>query len=390
MLAFSVYIYISSFLISCIAAWQYSLVDDKVIHKKRSSKCILKKGDDLKFFYLFFIILPPVLIATFRGLNVGTDTSSYLYAYNTNKVYNLIEYLKIYGKSGHDYEIGYQQILHFSYISKGGYNLVKFLSEFLIVFFAWRGTVYYHRKFNIHTGFCLLFVYLLEYSYGLNGTRFAIGLSIFFYGFQFVIEKKAIKYFVTCFFCFLFHTTLLLTILFYFINIFEMKIFKKYLKIMILSFILLLSFSLNKILSIILPIILIYSVKYGNYLVEKNVTYGMGIYVIFLFFLIPQIRWDSFIKKDKKWLIILIATIIFIPFRYLGYINQWFGRLSKMPEILFSVLYCGIPRLKLSYNEKLAWFLYTLILIFGHYIISFIIVGNGEVYPYVLDFTNYI
>ena len=141
MFVVSFFLYISAFLISCIAAWRYSLIDDRIGYKKRSLKVIFRRGDDIKFFYMFFIILPPVLIATFRGLNIGTDTNVYLEIYHDNKLYNLIEYLKIYGKNGHEYEIGYQQILHISYILRGGFNLVKFLSEFFIIFFVRRAFV---------------------------------------------------------------------------------------------------------------------------------------------------------------------------------------------------------------------------------------------------------
>ena len=390
MFVVSFFLYISAFLISCIAAWRYSLIDDRIGYKKRSLKVIFRRGDDIKFFYMFFIILPPVLIATFRGLNIGTDTNVYLEIYHDNKLYNLIEYLKIYGKNGHEYEIGYQQILHISYILRGGFNLVKFLSEFFIIFFAWRGTVYFHRKFRVNSGLCLYFVYLLEYSYGLNGTRYAIGLSIFFFGFQFLIEKKFIKYAITCFFCVMFHTTLVLTILFYLINLLDNDFFRKHGKIFICIIIIALVLFLKTLINFFLPLILLYTVRYNNYMVDTTISFGYGIYLIFALFLFPLIRWDSFIKNNNNWLIIIIAMLVFIPFRFLGYINQWFGRLSRMPEILFSVLYSGIIKLHIRHNEKILWLLYTIFLVLAHYILTVIIQGSGELYPYVLDFTNYI
>ncbi len=394
----SILIYFITFLISCFACKRYEVLSDYKIKNNEKNQKNLKKGtvsvsisNVYCLFWAILIVAPPVLLATFRGMDVGTDTQTYLKIYNINKSYNILEYLNIYGTYRHDVEIGYQQILHVSYTLEGGYNLVKCLSEFLIIYFFWRGALYYHKKYGIDTGLCMFFFYLLEFTYGINGVRYGIALSLFFWGFQFVIEKKLFKYLFCCLFMMLFHQSLLIAVPFYLLTLAGSGFLKKYRKLLAIIAVVIIIPLVRPIVELLLPAISMFSSKFGSMYassIDTSASYGFGMFIVVVPFLLPLIKWSDFTDSDSGWTYIMFACITFIPLRLIGYYSQWLIRLSRLPEILFCVLFCGL--LRVVKRNRVFWYSYTFILLLGYYFISVLIEGSGEVYPYVFDFTNYI
>lgn len=387
-------IYFSVFIISSIACHKYGVLDDRVYfvgYKHVSGlKLRVSSVDVKKILWMLMILIPPIFISTFRGLPVGTDNANYLSIYQYNKAYNLFDYLEIRGTYGHDYEIGYQQLLHLAYVLKGGYNLVKALSAFLIIVFVWRGALYYHRKFEINSGLCMFFFYLLEFTYGLNGVRYAIALSIFFYAFQFVIERKILKYSICCFAMVLFHSSMIIAAGFYLINFTGYKVLRKTLRYIMVAVIIIIVVLLRPIIEQLLPLISQSFMRFRMYTVDTTAEYGVGLYFIFALFLPPFLRWGGLVSKNVEWQVVLIAALTYVPFRFLGYFSQWLIRLSRMPEILFCVIYCGMINKSSDKLEKYFWTAYLLMLTIGYYIINIIIQNSGDSYPFVFDFTNYI
>lgn len=387
-------IYFFGFIISSIACRRYEVLDNQVYsadykHVSGLRLCVSSAGLK-KAFWMFMILVPPIFISTFRGLDIGTDNANYLSIYQDNKTYNLFEYLRIYGTYAHDYEIGYQQLLHFSYVLKGGYNLVKALSAFLIIVFVWRGALYYHRKFEINSGLCMFFFYLLEFTYGLNGVRYAIALSIFFYAFRFVIEKNLLKYSIFCFAMILFHSSMILAAVFYLINFTGYKAFKKNLKYIMAVLIFIIVILLRPVIRQLLPLISRNIMRFSMYTIDTTAEYGVGLYLIFVLFLLPLLSWGLLVSKKVEWQVVLIAILSYVPFRFMGYFSPWLIRLSRMPEILFCVMYCGVINKSSDKLKKHFWTAYLLILTIGYYIINIIIQNSGDAYPFVFDFTNYI
>lgn len=387
-------IYFLIFIISSIACRQYEVLDDRVYSadykhapglKLRISSVGLKK-----IFWMLMILIPPVFISTFRGLDVGKDTANYLGIYQYNKTYSLFEYLKIYGTYGHEYEIGYQQLLHLAYVLRGGYNLVKTLSAFLIIVFVWRGALYYHRKFEINSGLCMFFFYLLEFTDGLNIVRFSIALAIFFYAFRFVIEKNILKYSISCFAMMLFHSSMIVAAVFYVINFTGYKAFKKNLKYIMVVLTIIIALLLRPVVGQLLPLIFRNFIRFSasGYTVDTTAEYGAGLYLFLTLPLLPLLKWGLLVSKKVEWQVVLIAILSYVPFRLIGYFGSALIRFSRMPEILFCVLYCGVINKSSDKPKKYFWTAYLLVLTIGYYIIN--IKSRGGVYPFVFDFTNYI
>lgn len=387
-------IYFSVFIVSSLACCGYDCILDRtsnpVLSNENKNVIRFPEIDLKKIVCILLVLAPPVFISTFRALDVGTDTNAYLSIYNSNKIYNLFQYLELYGTWNHSYEIGFQQILRLSYVLGGGFNLVKLLCSFLTIFFVWRGSVYYHKKFQISSGMCMFFFYLLEFSYSLNGTRYSIALSLFFYGFQFVIEKKLVKYLVCCFFMMMFHMCLIFAIAFYLVNFFGSWASERSFKYVSFATIGALFVFLRPLVDNALPLIEKKILRFSSYSVEMTADYGFGVLLILILYLIPLIRWNEFLRLNVAWAFVLISCLTFIPFRFLGYFCSWLIRLSMIPEILFCVLYSCIPMLPVDKFEKFAWRVYTVMLLFVTYIFTVVVQNHGEVYPYTFDFTNYI
>lgn len=392
----SLVIYFAVFIISSYACYCYEKIEDSTALATRNKRLHgfilnLYKTDFLKMLCVFFIIAPPVFLYTFRDLSVGTDNAQYLVIYDTIKSYNIFDYISIYKTLGSmACELGYQQIQYVAYVTGGGYNLVKFICSFLVIFFLWRGILYYHRKFNIDSGLCMFFFYLFEFSYGLNAVRYAIGLSLFFYSVQFIIEKKFINYLLCCIAMCLFHISMISVLPFYLINFTGYKILRKYWAYIAIIFVIVSLVSLRFLVSSLLPNIAAVIDKLNSYKISTDANYGMGALFISGLYLFPLLRWNSFVKKNVEWTCILIVALTYIPLRYLGYFNQWLGRLTNIPVIIFCILYCGAMKLPVTFSEKLFWKTYTILIAVVIYVYSIVIVKNSDVYPLIFDFTNHV
>ena len=56
---------------------------------------------------------------------------------------------------------------------------------------------------------------------------------------------------------------------------------------------------------------------------------------------------------------------------------------------MFCVLYSGVINLDIPEGERRIWKVYSISLALGYYILTIIVQGSCEVYPYAFDFTNY-
>lgn len=407
----SVIVYFFTFLISCLSAKQYMKYRDirKIndpyfelmvsrYNKQGKRKLIIYKSQFYCLFWAVFVFVPPLIIATFRDNDVGSDTATYYMNYVSYAKYNLNDYTVVREHRASAFESGFQQLMHWGYITKIGFPFVKFASEFLILFFLWQGLKYYHKTFKIDMSLFLFFYFLFEFSYGLNGTRFAITLSIFFYSFQYVIEKKFVKYVLCCMLMTLFHQTMIVCVPFYLINAVDislLKYIKKYLKWLILIFMFVFVFGLKYIIALFLPIVRRISARLSVLDLEVSNGFGIGVFVfIFLFLLFPVVYWKQLLKDNKRWLPVLVLSTTYIPFRFLGYFNEFAVRFTRIPEFAICLIFCGIFKLTpisldINQNNKvssLASRICIILFSLTQYIIYIIVQKSSEVYPYIWQF----
>ena len=139
---YSVFIYASTFALSLLGTHLYQKNIDQYGYSHVSMRTLINRC-----FWILLLLLPPILIAAFRDTNVGTDYQSYYRIFNTIKRYNIRQYIEYRKYASYSVEYGYQFICHFVYKMGGSFIWVNFISEFLIIFFVWRGMLYFHRQY---------------------------------------------------------------------------------------------------------------------------------------------------------------------------------------------------------------------------------------------------
>lgn len=180
------------------------------------------------------------------------------------------------------------------------------------------------------------------YSFGFNGIRQYLAISIFLYSFKFIENKNFKKYLLMIFIGSLFHKTILFCLPLYFILNLKLKFLQKAVLIFIS---LLLTLYLNKILIIL---------KYGHYL---NKTYYVTTsYIVLIIFLILSIYIMLFNKKilnkqqqNLNFVSIILTLLIIINQKINPSINQIFQRMG-MYIFFFYIVF--IPNVVESFNKE--------------------------------------
>lgn len=152
------------------------------------------------------IVLPLLfaLFIGFRGRNIGTDTSTYY------------EHFYTYGQLGCSFvERGFDWINRIIYHFKGSANDFFTINSLLTTIFIYLSLNKLKGIYYSIPAFCL---YLLTFSFFVNGMRQGIALAIFLYAHQFIIKNKIIPYACLLFLASLFHASSIILIPLYFIN----------------------------------------------------------------------------------------------------------------------------------------------------------------------------
>ena len=153
-------------------------------------------------------ILIPVLLATFRSIDVGIDVLVYIrpyaeWALNSN---SFMSYIILALTSG--LELGYAIINYIGAVFFGGLSGVFFLSAVLSIVPVYMRIISYKNEIPVwEAAFIFLLIF---YNLSLNLTRQAIAMSILFFALKYVEEKKYKYFFVFLVIAFLFHNSALL------------------------------------------------------------------------------------------------------------------------------------------------------------------------------------
>lgn len=374
---YSIMVYGITFVVSLAGIRQYERITDAEAANNHKKKLVLK------IFWILCIMVPPILVAAFRDVTVGTDYLSYRRIYESVKVYELrpyMEFKRIYG----GVEYGYQFICHMVYRLGGNFLWVNGICEFVIMLFMWRGMHRYHRMLGISTTYGMFLFYMLEFSYGLNAVRFSMALAIFFYGLRFILERKPIPYILVCLIASLFHTTAIFTILFYLVNIFQHKWLSKFLKAILLIAIVLVLIYMEDLLKLFekMPLIREY-LDLEVYSINYNVQYGMGVWVYILLLLGTAVLfWNSIVRKRFEMQSVLLCTLIYIPLRFLGYYNHWISRLMMYSEVCICLLVPFLVNALQKKNNRQIIYMYYIGVGIVYYISNYVLQGYSEIYPF--------
>lgn len=151
-----------------------------------------------------------IIIALFSGFRdgVGVDTSAYIYIYDQ---------IRDYGTTSFAVEKGFLYLNKFVLLFSQNVHIFFFLVFCITLFFTQKFLHYFVPEKYI--GFCFL-VFISSsfyFVYALSGIRQGIAIGIVLYSFKYIVERKALRFFVLSLLAVCFHFSAVIVFPFYFI-----------------------------------------------------------------------------------------------------------------------------------------------------------------------------
>lgn len=314
-----------------------------------------------KLGYLLFAVIILSLFAGFRDESVGIDTKSY---YNT---FNLIS------NNSRSYIYGVEET--FVYISAlllrwfDSKHLLT-LYSFIIYFFIFLRIWDFRNQVSISK---YVFLFLISYFFvSINIFRQFISVALIFYATRYLEDKKRsdIKFFSYMIIALLFHRLAILGLIFYLVELLNMRHYEFKRKLIAYVFLLICIFLISQQYSN-------YINKYLHYLNFKSIDFGLLFIIRVFYFLYLIVVWTNNRKLINKKFI--IYYFIGICFTFSGYIYLFLDRTGIYFMIFEPVIMLTLAK-KGKYGQVSQMFLYLWICIY--LFSSFYGNGQGQ-FPYI-------
>lgn len=340
----------------------------------------IKKKRLFKFLSLIAIILPS-LLAGFRDYSIGTDINIYvLPAYNdvinTNSFSAYLDLVKWL-----DLDILYTLFNYIVVIIFKNCNVLLFFISFTICSLFYCGAYKYKEKISPVLTYSLFL--LMYYNMSLNIIRQSISLAIIFFSLKYLDNNKTIKFCIAVLIASLFHSTAaiaLILLLIKKISISKNKIIYSciYLLILVVS---LLFF--NNILSLLNLLHIIPDKYILRYSISKNTTLDINLAdtIIRVYVWALMLLEYPLLKKKKDNLFYVLTCLSDILLLQIGNLVPYAYRMSLYFNIVNLIYIPYIIRVAKKY--KVIFLISTVLLYFAYFVYMYLIVKNGETYPYI-------
>lgn len=329
--------------------------------------------------YPFLFILCPIILAYSIRYGIGTDYFAYEKIYNTIHDATFSKYASLHKRNIGEYYIepGYFIINklspNFIFV-----HLFSILTMLLMIYF---GTMKMGVIQNI--ALPMLIFYCLLFFYAMNGVRFSIALSIAYYGFNYLLKGKPIKWVITIYIASLFHKTLIVFVIFIFLMDSKSKAINAVRNVLVYCFVLFFPF-LIKILLTVFSAIPMFSRYFSvaRYL-EFNTSINLSWIRLIVPILFPLLFFKhKFVFTDKYASVLYRIYLFEIPLVQLGRMSVILARLTRVPqmaEIVFIPYVLSNIKNK-KYRYALTFYYASYYLVFFCY---YALVGDkGESLPY--------
>lgn len=314
----------------------------------------------------------PILLATFRGINVGVDTAPYYYLYvNQGSHYSSVIDFLVHT----DFKEFLNSILIYFIYNYFNYNSYLFIYSVITIIFLYKALPYYIKD-EIFLG---LFIYLfMFYPSSLNIMRQMAAASIIFWGFKYILERKFIKFLLVIFLASGFHITSFIALPFYFVLNKNGKIKWRITVFLIIAIIFLLLYfndfilffsSLDESLS-----------RYSFYVSDSfriNKIFFLNILIFIFSLLIVKIN-NSNLNKFS-----LLFLFFGLLFDTLGFISPFLKRFALYFNMIQVLLLSQAPTI-VKKNEKNLVKVMLIFLVAGYYYLYYIEQGFAGLFPYEL------
>lgn len=342
-------------------------------------------------------IVIPSLLAGMRASSIGTDVKVYgkgfyLLAAKFDSMVQLMKYLTITGLSS---DIGFH-ILNFVLTRLfPSYHVGLFVYEALTLTFFYLGLARIKKHNNIPIYWQMLVLYFTIYNLSLNIMRQMIAVSLVFFAFSYLIERKYKSYILLSIIASFIHSSAIISfaILVIFIILNDERNEKRKIKIFQTAFLFVIIFVILLSLKYIVSILVQYGIVRQNYLNyfpggKLSAKGSLSIFdlMIPVTFLAINIlfykRNTKLIKNNDVYFSISIlnllisTTIVFSPY---------FGRIGYYFVPIF-IHYQFLNGFNFKKNSRIIWYLFILSMYVLIWFFTIIVFNYGETVPYLFYF----
>ena len=319
----------------------------------------------------FFSVIIPVLIGGLRYF-VGTDYTNYIDYYIIYGPMPLSEYLSINGV----FEILFYFIARISYLCTNQYYLMFFISNALVVIFAYFAV----QKSKINNKYLIWLLFLLLYfPMFLNVIRQGISVVITYYMIMLLLNNENKKALIISIFSPLFHASGIVTILLYFVLFFVKKRVKESIKNI---------FFFSALLLMLIPLasyLLSLSSYFGRYLAYESIDVegnNYTFYLIFVILILSLLFYNGMKKIDKNSFCYYLLFAGEVVLTLLGFISPFIKRIAlyfSLGQILILPNLIELGANKFSKNLlKILIIAYMIV----YFILAYYVLGQSNIFPF--------
>lgn len=280
------------------------------------SSLVSKANTPNRLVKLFLVIIPPVLLATFR-YNIGYDYGSYIMGYN-NLMHISFESIIAGYKVGDP--IAYYLITKIATVFNSDRAYLMFLAILSLI----PGIFYILTEWDdINTQPMAIFIYMfIPFIFSLSACKQGIAISILMFSLKYVYERKPIKFALCVAVAFLFHSTAIVFLLVYFFlnNKGDLSTLKKVLIVIGCLFVIM---NLQWVLGGVMD------GRYEAYATDsvegKNRTFWLYSLIAFIFLFFRK----KLIEIDKRNELLIMMMVVGAICQYLGFSNAFAKRIGE-------------------------------------------------------------
>lgn len=329
-------------------------------------------------FAVFVMLSMVVLLSLFsglRGMSVGVDTGSIYYD----------SYYLPYCINNQPYngtEIGFYVIIKAGYFLFHSYNGVLITASAITIGFSLAGLWHFKERVNIIFAFLIYLSFIYFTSF--NTVRQYIAVSIIFFAFRYIDKRQYVRYFIAATIAFTVHNSALICLV---IPIFKLIENRK--KLVFALFILIVTgfIFLPDVVDVVINQFGFGAYASREYIDKINFELSItNLSIVILYapaFIVIFVFRKKLIKKDNRNKLLLLIFAIAFVCALLKLYMVWLSRLMVYFSLPMCILLPQCIKLCDTGKGSMALKVMLVMYCFGYFVINYIILGNGMIYPYV-------
>lgn len=389
--------YLLTFALSVFFIYESELYRKKSLNRVGNNGGSVAENKNNSLFSIFFLVLGiliPSILAGVRDFTIGTDVLLYgnaWFEYAVNST-SIVEYVDFAIRS--NLGAGYA-VLNFliSRITSDP-HMYYFIFELIQLIILYKALEHLRDKISIP--FAFLVYYLLYYNQSLNILRQIIAILLVLYSYKFIKNKKFIPFALVVLVAFTFHSSAMIGLVLYPLDIAMRSKLRKVYNIIIVVACLGAVAVYQQLFNVLASIGLISGERYGHYF-ESQLVGGRMVRAAFWAIIILLVMWQrkrciNYMEGSRT--LILYSTISFLATLLLFVASAWVIRVVYYFDVFLVILLPILAEnLPITYNGKnkgrsrtphvcLAVFL------LAYWILDVVVRNNSATYPFVFFFSS--